>query len=309
MKTLRKGDRGPEVGKLQEKLIAAGYRLKVDEIFWNDTDKAVRQFQTKTGMLPDGIAGPKTLSALGITDNAAASLTASRLRNDLFSVIGAAGLRALSFAKKPLVTEISPSRPASELTISEKGIAFIYTHEAAAGVSNVLHWPKGASGVTLGPGYDMKERSADTIVADMMAIGINRETAQKIAKGAGLSSATNPTAARFVKDNRALVKLKNNQEIDLLRHIVPAYERLVQKAIKVDILQHQFDALVCFAYNPGGRFKSTTDLINQGKIGDAMKKIREAVTSKGEIMPGLVKRREHEVALYLVSDYGKLRTA
>ena len=155
----------------------------------------------------------------------------------------------------------------------------------------------------------MKERSAEAITADMIAIGINRDTAQKIAKGAGLTDTTTPTAAQFAKSNRGLVTLRREQEIGLLRHIVPAYEKMVRSAIKVNILQHQFDALVCFAYNPGGRFKSTTDLINRGKIGDAMKKIREAVTSKGEVMPGLVKRREHEVALYLVNDYGKLRTA
>lgn len=64
-----------------------------------------------------------------------------------------------------------------------------------------------------------------------------------------------------------------------------------------------------FAYNSGGRFESATALINQGKVGDAIKKIREAIKSKGKVMPGLVRRREHEVALYLVNDYGKLRTA
>ena len=54
----------------------------------------------------------------------------------------------------------------------------------------------------------------------------------------------------------ALVKLTPEQEKKLLLHIVPGYEKRVKSALKVDLLQHQFDALVCFAYNSGGRFNT-----------------------------------------------------
>ena len=308
MKTLRKGDRGPEVRKLQEKLIAAGYRLKLDELFWDETDKSVRAFQRRKGMLPDGIAGPKTLGALGVTDATNIPLTASRLLADLYTAIGAAGLRAATFAKT-LIPSFQSSRPASQFRTSEKGLEFILTHETHPTISKKLHWPKGASGVTLGPGYDMKERSPATITSDMIAMGIDRVTAEKIAKGSGLTRTTVPTAEQFAKDNVNLVKLTLEQEKRLLKRIVPNYEATVKRALKVDLMQHEFDALVCFAYNPGGRFKTVTGNINQGKIAIAMATIRKANTSGGDVLPVLVARRDDEVALYLYNNYGKLRTA
>lgn len=308
MKTLRKGDRGPEVRKLQEKLIAAGYHLKPDDFFWDKTDKAVRAFQRSKGMLPDGIAGPKTLGELGVTDETSITLTASRLLADLYTAIGAAGIRALTFAKT-LAPSFESSRPASQFHISAQGLDFIYTHETHPTISKRLHWPKGASGVTLGPGYDMKERSPATITSDMTAIGVDLITAQKIAKGSGLKNTTVPTADQFAKDNLNLVKLTMEQEKKLLRHIVPVYEKMVKNALKVDLMQHEFDALVCFAYNPGGRFKTVTDNINQGKIATAMATIRKANKSGGDVLRTLVARRDDEVALYLYKGYGKLRTA
>ena len=119
---------------------------------------------------------------------------------------------------------------------------------------------------------------------------------------------TLPTAKQFAKDNENLVKLTPEQEMKLLKHIVLNYEAIVKRAMKVDFLQHQFDALVCFAYNSGGRFKTVTDNINQGKVADAMAAIRAANKSGGDVLPTLVRRRDDEVALYLFSNYGKLRT-
>ena len=304
MKTLRKGNRGPEVRKLQEKLIAVGYRIKLDDFFWDETDKSVRAFQRRKGMLPDGIAGPKTLGALGLTDETSVTLTASRLLNDLYTAIGAAGLRAATFAKT-LIPSFQSSRPVSQLRISEKGLQFIFTHESQKNVSDKLYWPGGASGVTLGSGYDMKERTEISITNDMIACGIDTITAKKIAKGKGL---VDSAAIKFVGDNKALVKLTPEQEKKLLLHIVPGYEKMVKNTVKVDLLQHQYDALVCFAYNSGGRFNTVTRNINQGKIADAMIAIRKANTSRGKVMSVLVTRREHEVSLYLYGEYGKLRT-
>lgn len=308
MKTLRKGDRGKEVGKLQEKLIAAGYRIKLDNSFWDETDKSVRAFQCKKGMLPDGIAGPKTLGALGITDATNITLTASRLLNDLYAAIGAAGLRAATFAKTS-IPSFQSSRPASQYHISSKGFEFIYTHETQQDVSNKLHWPGGASGITLGPGYDMRERSPVTITGDMIAIGIDLAAAQKIAKGSGLKNTTVPTAQQFARNNVNVVNLTPEQEKKLLRHIVQGYEKRVKNALKVDLMQHEFDALVSFAYNSGGRFKTVSDNINQGKVAIAMATIRAANKSGGAVLRTLVVRRDDEVALYLFNNYGKLRSA
>lgn len=65
MKTLKSGSKGDDVRILQTALNKNGYNLKVDGIFGEKTEKAVRDFQTKKELSIDGIAGPKTWSALG----------------------------------------------------------------------------------------------------------------------------------------------------------------------------------------------------------------------------------------------------
>jgi putative chitinase len=61
MSTLRRGDEGPLVTKLQEK-------LGVDPIgkFGPKTETALKEWQTANGLQADGIAGPFTLAKLGI---------------------------------------------------------------------------------------------------------------------------------------------------------------------------------------------------------------------------------------------------
>jgi GH24 family phage-related lysozyme (muramidase) len=304
MKSLRKGDRGPEVRQLQEKLVAAGFPLSPDAYFWNTTDTALRAFQRKKGLIPDGIAGAKTIDALAVTGTPKTTSTSPSILNSLLAMLGGPVVQAAVLARYFMPVGQS-SRPASQLHISSKGSLFIYTLEAQKNVSNFLHWPGGASGVTLGPGYDMKERTQAAITADMVAVGVDLAIARKIAEGAGLVSAT---AKEFVKVNHSLVKLTSAQELQLLGHIVPKYEKIISDALTVDLLQHEFDALVSFAYNPGGRFGTVARLINQGKVADAMQTIKLANKSGGAVMQGLVKRREHEVALYLFNNYGKLRT-
>ena len=61
-------DRGDEVRKIQTRLKELGYDPgSVDGIFGEKTRKAVVAFQRDNGLSQDGIAGPKTLAALGIT--------------------------------------------------------------------------------------------------------------------------------------------------------------------------------------------------------------------------------------------------
>ncbi len=62
------GSRGDEVRKVQQKLKSLGYfTSNVDGIYGSLTQSAVKRFQRDNGLTADGIAGPKTLSALGIS--------------------------------------------------------------------------------------------------------------------------------------------------------------------------------------------------------------------------------------------------
>lgn len=68
------GSRGDEVRRIQQKLKNWGYYTgSVDGIYGSQTKNAVRKFQRDNGLTVDGIAGPKTLSYLGITSGSSGS--------------------------------------------------------------------------------------------------------------------------------------------------------------------------------------------------------------------------------------------
>lgn len=71
---LRRGSSGDAVRDLQLALSAAGYALRADGRFDGRTEDAVRKFQRDRELVFDGIAGPRTLSALGDTLSADARL-------------------------------------------------------------------------------------------------------------------------------------------------------------------------------------------------------------------------------------------
>lgn len=64
--SLSRGNTGENVSRLQEKLNESGYSVQVDGIFGTETKQAVEQFQKDNDLAVDGIAGPKTLSKLGL---------------------------------------------------------------------------------------------------------------------------------------------------------------------------------------------------------------------------------------------------
>ena len=65
-KTLRRGDKNDAVRLLQTKLNLNGARLKPDGDFGGNTEKAVRLFQQKKGIIADGVVGARTRLALGL---------------------------------------------------------------------------------------------------------------------------------------------------------------------------------------------------------------------------------------------------
>ncbi len=63
--------------------------------------------------------------------------------------------------------------------------------------------------------------------------------------------------------------------------------------------QNQFDALVSFQYNTGAIASATlTKLHNQGKFAEAAKEFGKWVHAGRNVLPGLVRRRAAEAALY-----------
>lgn len=67
MKTLKRGDKGNDVWALQEALVKNGFDCGApDGKFGPNTERWVKAFQKAKGLKADGIAGEKTLIALGL---------------------------------------------------------------------------------------------------------------------------------------------------------------------------------------------------------------------------------------------------
>ena len=76
------GTRGEEVKQIQTKLKRWGYYSgEVAGIYGSKTLSAVKYFQRKNGLTVDGIAGPATLKALGITSSSNSSGSSSSNSN------------------------------------------------------------------------------------------------------------------------------------------------------------------------------------------------------------------------------------
>lgn len=74
----KNGSSGEEVRKIQTKLKNWGYYSgSVDGVYGWQTENAVKSFQKKNGLTADGVAGEKTLNAMGIYSSASGGSSAS----------------------------------------------------------------------------------------------------------------------------------------------------------------------------------------------------------------------------------------
>ena len=74
----KRGSTGTEVRNIQTRLKNWGYlNGNVDGIYGAKTEAAVKSFQRKNGLTPDGIAGPATLAKIGLPTNSNSSYDAN----------------------------------------------------------------------------------------------------------------------------------------------------------------------------------------------------------------------------------------
>ena len=109
------------------------------------------------------------------------------------------------------------------------GYFTFHAEGASSSATDTLHWPKGESGVTIGPGYDLKERTESEVYADMISVGISRADADIIKKGAGKKF---HEADAFVKNYKNKIKpITKAQKIALFtmiwkRYYLPTAKRI-----------------------------------------------------------------------------------
>ena len=70
---VQRGEAGDPVKTVQSQLRNYGYSVVVDGEFGPQTDRAVRHFQKANGLLPDGVVGPLTSRALGVSQTVRAT--------------------------------------------------------------------------------------------------------------------------------------------------------------------------------------------------------------------------------------------
>jgi lysozyme len=90
----------------------------------------------------------------------------------------------------------------------------------------------------------------------------------------------------------------------LLRKDIVRYADAVRANVKVKLYQHEFDALVSFAFNVGiGAFRSSTLLrhLNRGDYNSVPKQLQRWV--HGRVIPGLVRRRKAEALMFSKGKY------
>ncbi len=100
---------------------------------------------------------------------------------------------------------------------------------------------------------------------------------------------------------RAGQRITEAQAEALLREDLAAAVRCVRGAVKPAIAQHQFDALVDFCFNAGrGSLLSSSLLrdVNRGALESAVAQFGLWVHAGARVVPGLVRRRAAEAALF-----------
>lgn len=112
--------------------------------------------------------------------------------------------------------------------------------------------------------------------------------------------------ATFYEDGRKVAMtdapISDQRATDLFRFHVQGFEKAVAGMVKVPLNSNQFSALVSFAFNCGeANLKSSTLLkkLNLLDYAGAADEFLKWTKSKGQELPGLVRRRKAERELFL----------
>ena len=93
----------------------------------------------------------------------------------------------------------------------------------------------------------------------------------------------------------------------MLAEDLEEFEGYVKEAVDVPLEQNEFDALVAWTYNLGpGSLRSSTMLkkLNDSKFEEVPSEMRRWNKSGGEVLDGLVRRREAEALLFKGEEWG-----
>ena len=98
-------------------------------------------------------------------------------------------------------------------------------------------------------------------------------------------------------------RISRDQAGDILSADLAPVVSAVHRLLRVEVTQHQFDALVDTHFNCPAAAIAAIRLINAGRVQDVPAKLLQYTFSKGEHMDGLTHRRTAEIAWFHTPDH------
>ena len=102
------------------------------------------------------------------------------------------------------------------------------------------------------------------------------------------------------------MRITENQAEELLKKDLETFEEEIERLVEVPLSQCQFDSLVAWTYNLGAtNLKKSTLLkvLNRAEHDEVPIQIKRWNKANGEVLKGLVRRREAEALLYEGKDW------
>ena len=88
---------------------------------------------------------------------------------------------------------------------------------------------------------------------------------------------------------------------DMLKDDLGVFEEAVDRLVKVELEQNQFDALVAWTFNLGEtnlRESTLLNILNKGNYGGVPEQIKRWNRAGGQVLDGLIRRRQAEALLF-----------
>lgn len=168
--------------------------------------------------------------------------------------------------------------------------------------SRVLHVPGGASGVTIGRGYDMAKKSPAKIEADLISAGVPAAEAKEIARASGLTGA----AARAFRDAHKGFSISQEAQLKLFEISYREEEAEVRRISDGDSCRQAYGAVDWDKVHPaildifvdlkfrGDWSPATRKFCQKLLVGNDLKGLAECMKSSanwGGVPPDRFKRR------------------
>ena len=96
-------------------------------------------------------------------------------------------------------------------------------------------------------------------------------------------------------------KINKDEANHLLEEEMIEYEGYINNLVKVPLKQYQFDALCAWVFNLGSgnlQESSLLRVLNDGKYDEVPQQIKRWNKANGEVLEGLIRRREAEALLF-----------